>query len=880
MQQEVLKTVYLKDYQPTPFVITHVDLHFDLYEEKTDVRSKMQVKLRQKDFVGSPLVLTGENLKLISVKIDGKLVDSSQYSLTEENLILNEVPEDFILEIHNEIKPHENTSLEGLYKSNGNYYSQCEAEGFRKITFFYDRPDVMATYTTTIEADKSQYPVLLSNGNRKASGDSSNGRHWCVWEDPFKKPSYLFALVAGDLQVNRDSFITCTGRSINLEIYTRSEDADKCDFAMQSLKNAMKWDEEVYGLECDLDHYMIVAVSDFNMGAMENKGLNIFNTSAVLASPSSATDRIYERIESVVGHEYFHNWTGNRVTCRDWFQLCLKEGLTVFRDQEFSSSLGSKEVNRIKMVSELRLRQFPEDAGTMAHPVRPDSFASIDNFYTATVYEKGAEICRMLFVVLGREGFRKGIDLYFARHDGQAVTIEDFIASLSDANSVDLQEYLDWYYQAGTPEVKAHGAYNADLRTYTLTLKQSCKPTPGQSIKKALPIPNLMGLLDQQGHDMPLQLSGEENISESQKLIVLRKNEEEWTFTNVKQKPIPSLFRQFSAPINLSFDYSDEELIFLLAKDNDNFNRWNAAGILFEKTIIGLSDSYVEGKSLVAPEMIANALKSVYMDESLDRSFRALLLNVTSLAEISQKMQDISVEGLYQGRKFMLESVARTMEDCALDLFHKNQDLGPYEFNIEAVGRRDLKNRSLFLLRHANGEKAKSLILSQLQNATNMTDEYAALSLLTDIDCAEREDALDAFYQKWKNNDLVLNAWISAQMIPMEKDYAYEKAQELLKHPAFNALNPNKVWALVGGFCLNFVQFHHASGRGYQFVASQMISLDRTNPQVAARFARAFSDWQRMDKGRQQLMQGELHRILAEKNLSKNTREVVSKALG
>jgi aminopeptidase N len=878
MKQESLKTIFLRDYKATPFTVKKIDLVFQIFADNTVVKSRIEFVETEPTKARESLMLHGRELELLSVVLNDKPLSSDAYRVTPEFLEILSVPAAFVLEIENRVRPQLNTSLEGLYKSGTNLYTQCEAEGFRKITYHYDRPDVMTIFTSRLEADKSDFPVLLSNGNCVASGDLPDGRHFATWEDPFKKPCYLFALVAGRLECLRDKHVTPSGRKINLEIYATAKDIKKCDFAMKSLINSMKWDEEAFGLECDLENYMIVAVGDFNFGAMENKGLNIFNTATVLASPETATDGDFQKVEAVIGHEYFHNWTGNRVTCRDWFQLCLKEGLTVFRDQEFSSAMGSESVNRIDMVNVLRQRQFPEDAGPMAHPVRPNSFVEINNFYTATVYEKGAEICRMLNTVLGKAGFRLGMDLYFKRHDGQAVTIEDFLLAMGNANNRDLSEYLLWYTQAGTPHVSAQGEYDEREKTYTLTVTQNTLPSPGQNEKKALPLPNIMALFGQDGKEIPLQLANEKAAAGKERLFVLRGESETLVFKNVGSKPVPSLFRRFSAPIKLVDTYSRNDLLFLIAHDSDDFNRWDASESLLIKMALDLVADRKAGKQLQFPKGLIEAFDRILLDETLGQSFRAMAISVPSETFLSQFMDTVDVEGIVEARRFIMVNLAKGLEKTLWKLYAKNQQTGPYEFSVEGVGKRHLKNMALGILRYIEGPDVKKAILDQLKSANNMTDEATGLKLVARLNCAETKACLESFYKKWRQDDLVIDTWFSIQAIS-DHDVTYEKVCELLTHPDFTFTNPNRVRALLGPFFQNFSQFHHNSGRGYRLCADMVLRLDKINPMIAARFGRVLAQWRRMDPKRQALMKAELLRIQSEPGLSVDTGEVIAQTL-
>ncbi len=872
------KAIYLKDYTAPAYLIDTVDLHFDLFEDHARVTSRLAMTSNHDHTQGAkPLVLHGEKLKLISVKLNDELLPANSYQVTNENLSVSNLPESFTLEIVTEIKPQENKALEGLYKSGGHFCTQCEAEGFRKITYFLDRPDVMAKYTTTIVAD-AKYPQLLSNGNLVDHGKLEGNRHWAKWEDPFKKPSYLFALVAGDLSFLEDTFVTCSGRSVTLRIYVEHHNLDKTEHAMHSLKAAMRWDEEVFGLEYDLDIYMIVAVDDFNMGAMENKGLNLFNSKYVLAKPETATDGDFEGIESVIGHEYFHNWTGNRVTCRDWFQLSLKEGLTVFRDQEFSADMSSRAVKRINDVRSLRTIQFPEDGGPMAHSVRPDSYIEIGNFYTSTIYNKGAEVIRMMHTLLGQDGFRKGMDLYFERHDGQAVTTDDFVKAMEGANNRDLTQFRRWYTQAGTPEITTEGQYDKEKQVYTLTIKQTCPATPGQPTKEPFHLPIAIGLLDSQGNELPLQLDGETKATGTSRVLELSQAEQDYRFINVTQQPLPSLLRGFSAPVKLHSKTSHEELAFLLANDSDAFNRWEAGQRLAGDIILGLVTAYRNGKEMVLDETFVQAIAKS-LESSLDRALVAQLLTLPSELYLAELMATVDVEGIHLAREFVRKTLAERLKGAFEKTYKANSDSGAYRFESLSVAKRSLKNLSLSYLMTLNDTASRKLCMHQFETADNMTDSIAALFALANLDCAERIPALASFYEKWRHDPLVLDKWFGLQAMSQLPGTLAE-VQALTLHPAFEIKNPNKVYSLIGAFTRsNPVRFHDASGDGYLFLADKVLQIDAFNPSVAARMLGALSRWRKYDEKRQILMKAQLQRILAQPRLSKDAYEVVSKSL-
>ncbi|KAH1135547.1 hypothetical protein GLYMA_05G209200v4 [Glycine max] len=884
---ETPREIFLKDYKMPDYYFDTVDLKFSLGEEKTIVNSKIAVYPR---IEGStpPLVLDGRDLSLVSIHLNGKALKEEDYHLDARHLTIRSPPSGkYDLEIVTDICPQKNTSLEGLYKSSGNFCTQCEAEGFRKITFYQDRPDIMAKYTVRIEADKSLYPVLLSNGNLAEQGDLEDGRHYAVWEDPFKKPSYLFALVAGQLQSRDDTFITHSGRMVSLRIWTPADDVPKTVHAMYSLKAAMKWDEDVFGLEYDLDLFNVVAVPDFNMGAMENKSLNIFNSKLVLASPETATDADYAAILGVIGHEYFHNWTGNRVTCRDWFQLSLKEGLTVFRDQEFSSDMGSRTVKRIADVSKLRNYQFPQDAGPMAHPVRPHSYIKMDNFYTGKVYEKGAEVVRMYKTLLGSQGFRKGMDLYFKRHDGQAVTCEDFFAAMRDANDADFANFLLWYSQAGTPVVKVNTSYNPEAHTFSLKFSQEIPPTPGQSVKEPTFIPVAMGLLDSTGKDIPLStvyhngtLLSVSSNDQSVCTTVLRvtKKEEEFVFTNIFERPIPSLLRGYSAPVRLESDLTDSDLFFLLANDSDEFNRWEAGQVLARKLMLHLVDDLQHNKPLVLNSNFVEGFKRILCDSSLDKEFVAKAITLPGEGEIMDMMGVADPDAVHAVRTFIRKQLASKLRSEFLSTVENNRSSEEYVFNHSNLARRALKNVALAYLGCLEEQEFTNLVLHEYKTATNMTEQFAALVAIAQNPGKTRDDALADFYGKWQHDFLVVNKWFALQAMS-DIPGNVENVRKLLSHPAFDLRNPNKVYSLIGGFCGSPVNFHAKDGLGYKFLGEIVLQLDKLNPQVASRMVSAFSRWRRYDEDRQKLAKAQLERIMSTNGLSENVFEIASKSL-
>ncbi|XP_008787426.1 puromycin-sensitive aminopeptidase isoform X2 [Phoenix dactylifera] len=881
------KEILLKDYKKPDYLFDTVDLRFQLDEDKTIVSSKIAV-LPRIEGVSCPLVLHGHDLKLLSIKVDGKDLKKEEFQLDMRQLTLASPPTSaFTLEIVTEIYPQNNTSLEGLYKSSGNFCTQCEAEGFRKITFYQDRPDVMAKYSCRIEADKTLYPVLLSNGNLIEHGGLEDGKHYALWVDPFKKPSYLFALVAGQLESRDDTFVTRSGRKVSLRIWTPSHDVPKTAHAMYSLKSAMKWDEEVFGLEYDLDLFNIVAVPDFNMGAMENKSLNLFNSKLVLASPETATDADYAAILGVIGHEYFHNWTGNRVTCRDWFQLSLKEGLTVFRDQEFSSDMGSRTVKRIADVSRLRNYQFPQDAGPMAHPVRPHSYIKMDNFYTVTVYEKGAEVVRMYKTLLGSSGFRKGMDLYFKRHDGQAVTCEDFFAAMRDANDADLSNFLLWYSQAGTPYVKVTSSYDPDAHTYTLRFSQEVPPTPGQPVKEPMFIPVAIGLLDSSGKDMPLttvyndgmmQTITSNNQPVSTTVLQVKKKEEEFVFSDIPERPIPSVLRGYSAPVRLDSDLTDSDLLFLLAHDSDEFNRWEAGQVLARKLMLSLVADFQQKETLVLNPKFVDGIRSILCNSTLDKEFIAKAITLPGEGEIMDMMAVADPDAVHAVRSFIKKQLALQLKKEFLATLIDNRNSGPYVFNHHDMALRALKNTSLAYLASLDEPELTELALHEYKSATNMTEQFAALTAIAQNPGQVRDDVLSDFYSRWQHDFLVVNKWFALQAMS-DIPGNVVNVQKLLNHPAFDLRNPNKVYSLIGGFCGSPVNFHAKDGSGYKFLGEIVLQLDKLNPQVASRMVSAFSRWRRYDETRQTLAKAQLEMIMSANGLSENVYEIASKSL-
>ena len=873
------QTIYLRDYQPPAYRIEQVALHVELGEEETYVDARLTVCRNEGQADDLPLELDGDELELVAVHLNDQPLASDAYQAGPDSLTIRRVPSRFTLGLRTRLRPQDNTALSGLYKSSGNFCTQCEAEGFRRITYFLDRPDVMARYSVTLSADRERYPVLLANGNLVETGRTDTGRHWARWDDPFPKPSYLFALVAGQLAWIEDRYTTASGREVQLFVYVQPHNIDMCEHAMTSLKKAMRWDEEVYGREYDLDRYMIVAVDDFNMGAMENKGLNIFNSKFVLARPDTATDQDYQNIEGVIGHEYFHNWSGNRVTCRDWFQLSLKEGFTVFRDQEFSADMTSRAVKRIQDVNVLRTHQFREDAGPMAHPVRPDSYVEINNFYTATVYNKGAEVVRMLRTLLGAEGFRRGTDLYFERHDGQAVTTEDFVRALEDANGIRLEQFRRWYSQAGTPVVKVETAYDARAKTYALTFRQSCPPTPNQPEKEPFHIPLALALLDAQGQELPLRLYGEKQAVSGTRVLDLCQSEETFVFQDLAEQPMPSLLRGFSAPVRLEIEQTDAELCFLLAQDPDPFSRWEAGQRLAVRLILTLADAWRRRAPMVVPDSVITAFAEVLQDKDSEPAFQALLLQLPSEIYLAEFMPVVDPEALHEGRQFLRVQLASRLRESFETHYRTLADNGPYRTDAAAVGARSLRNLCLGYLMELHAPDIDALCIQQCETGGNMTDVMAALAALAQRADTQSDRCLEAFYTRWQAEPLVVDKWLAVQALSRRED-TLAKVKALTGHPAFTLKNPNKVYALLRNFALgNPLRFHQSDGMAYRFYAEQIRALDVLNPQVAARLVSAFNDWRRYDSGRQDIQRQVLVELQKNHKISRDLNEIITKYL-
>lgn len=884
MRTEQPKMIYLKDYQAPEYLIDETHLTFELFEDHSLVHAQLVMRRNPARGAGlPPLVLDGQQLELLSVSLSDQLLSASDYQLDDSHLTLHPTSASFTVDTSVKIHRKATPPWEGLYKSSGMFCTQCEAEGFRKITYYLDRPDVMSKFTTTVVAEQHSYPVLLSNGNPIASGPGEDGRHWATWEDPFMKPAYLFALVAGDLWCVEDSFRTQSGRDVALRIYVEPENIDKCQHAMNSLKKSMRWDEETYGREYDLDIFMIVAVNDFNMGAMENKGLNIFNSSAVLARAETATDAAHQRVEAIVAHEYFHNWSGNRVTCRDWFQLSLKEGFTVFRDAGFSADMNSATVKRIQDVAYLRTHQFAEDAGPMAHAVRPESFIEISNFYTLTVYEKGSEVVGMIHTLLGAEGFRKGSDLYFERHDGQAVTCDDFVKAMEDANGVDLSQFKRWYSQAGTPRLVVSEAYDPAAKTYSLTFRQSCPQTPDKVEKLPFVIPVELGLLDSKGAGIALRLSGESAAQGTSRVISVTEAEQTFTFVDIAEQPLPSLLRGFSAPVKLSFPYNRDQLMFLMQHDSDGFNRWDAGQQLAVQVLQELIAQHQQGQALVMDERLVTALGTVLADDSLDQAMVAEMLSLPGEAYLTEISEVADVEAIHAAREFARQQLATRLFDALWKRYQANRaqsKVTAYVAESEHFARRALQNIALSYLMLTHKPEVLAAAIEQFDSADNMTERLTALAVLVNSPFeAEKAKALAVFAENFKDNALVMDQWFSVQAgSPLPG--GLERVKALMQHPAFNIKNPNKVRALVGAFAgQNLINFHAADGSGYRFLADLVIQLNGFNPQIASRQLAPLTRWRKYDSARQALMKGELERIRASGDLSSDVFEVVSKSL-
>ena len=878
MRTDTAQSIRLKDYRPPDWLVETVSLDVTLHPTAARIRATLALKPNPKS-ASAPLILNGDGLSLISVKLDGTVMAPDSYVATPESLTIAQPPNGpFNLEIETIVDPSANTQLSGLYRSNGTYCTQCEAEGFRRITFFPDRPDVMAIYSTRIEADKTEAPVLLSNGNLVEHGEAPGGRHFAVWHDPHPKPSYLFALVAGDLACVEDHCVTMSGRNVTLRIYVEHGKQDHCAYAMDSLKRAMLWDEKAFGREYDLDIFMIVAVSDFNMGAMENKGLNVFNDKYVLASADTATDADFSHIEAVIAHEYFHNWTGNRITCRDWFQLCLKEGLTVFRDQEFSSDMRSRPVKRIADVRGLRATQFIEDAGPLAHSVRPETYKEINNFYTTTIYEKGAEVVRMVQTLVGQEKFRVGMDLYFARHDGEAATVEQFIQCFADASGRDLTQFMRWYSQAGTPEVTVSGKFDAGRKTYVVECKQAVPPTPGQTVKEPMVIPLSLGLVGRNGHDLPLKLSTGEPMERD--VVVLNKPVARFEFVNIDEDPVISINRGFSAPIKLITDLAARDLAFLAAHDADPFNRWQALQTISTRLLIDNVAALRSGRPTRGDDQLMLALAAILGDTALEPAFVALALVPPGEGDIAREIgRDIDPDAIFRARAELRAAIGQQLGPALTTLYDRMAPSGDYSPDAQSAGRRALRNVAIDLLAATAKPAVIARVCRQYETANNMTDRMAALVTLSLHEVPEREYALADFYARYASDALVVDKWFSLQAtIPQPN--TLENIRRLTAHPAFSPANPNRVRALIGSFAQgNTTQFNRADGLGYDFVADTVLALDQKNPQISARLATAFRSWRMLEAGRQMKAEAALTLIKGTPGLSRDLSDIVERAL-
>lgn len=878
MRTDIAQPIRLQDYRPPDWLVDRVLLDVALHPTSAKVKATLSLRPNPAS-AAAPLVLDGDGLHLVSLKLDGTAMPDGNFVATPDSLTIRQPPNrPFTLEVETIVDPSANTQLSGLYRSSGTYCTQCEAEGFRRITYFPDRPDVMAVYTTRIEAAKAEAPVLLANGNLIETGDAPGGRHFAVWHDPYPKPSYLFALVGGDLAFVEDNFLTMSGRNVTLRIYVEHGKEDRCGYAMDSLKRAMRWDEQAFGREYDLDIFMIVAVSDFNMGAMENKGLNVFNDKYVLASPETATDADYAHIEAVIAHEYFHNWTGNRITCRDWFQLCLKEGLTVFRDQEFSADMRSRAVKRIADVRALRAAQFVEDAGPLAHPVRPETYREINNFYTATVYEKGAELVRMVQTLIGKEKFRAGMDLYFARHDGDAATVEQFIQCFADASGRDMTQFMRWYNQAGTPAVTAGGRFDPARKTFILECSQVIPATPGQASKAPMVIPLSIGLVEKDGRDLALRIADGRPLEG--RPIVLAEQTARFEFVGIEERPVLSINRGFSAPINLQTDLATDDLVFLAANDSDPFNRWQALQTISMRLLLDNVAAARAGRPLRQDEGLAKALAAVLEDRTLEPAFVALALILPSEGDVAREIgKDIDPDAVFQARTALRADLGQRLGAALGAAYERMTGKDRYSPDAGSAGRRAFRNVALDLLT-ANGTPASiARAAEQYRGADNMTDRMAALSTLSLHDVPQRASALADFYDRYAGDALVVDKWFSLQAMIPHRD-TLTQVRALTNHPAFSLANPNRVRSLIGAFAQgNTTQFNRSDGAGYDFIADTVLSLDQKNPQVSARLATAFRNWRTMEHARQAKAEGALRRIRAASPLSRDLSDIVDRAL-
>ena len=880
MRTEQSVPIRLADYRPPDWLVETVDLDVSLAATATKVRAALRLKPNPKAAAPAPLVLDGDGITLVSLKLDGETLATDRYVAAPDGLTIAQPPQQpFTLEIETVVDPSANTQLMGLYRSGSTYCTQCEADGFRRITYYPDRPDVMAVFTTRIEADKAECPVLLANGNLVASGDvPGTARHFAVWHDPFPKPAYLFALVGGNLAHIEDTFRTMSGRDVVLRIFVEPGNEERSTYAMDALKRSMRWDEVRFGREYDLDIFMVVAVSTFNMGAMENKGLNVFNDKYVLASTDTATDSDYMGIEAVIAHEYFHNWTGNRITCRDWFQLCLKEGLTVFRDQEFRADENSRPVERIRNVRGLRAMQFVEDAGPLAHPVRPNVYREINNFYTATVYEKGAEVVRMIQTLLGVENFRKGMDLYFERHDGEAATVEQFVQCFADANNVDLSQLMLWYSQAGTPEVVVSGRHDARARTFTMEIAQTVPATPGQPTKEPMLIPLAVGLVGRDGNDLPLKLAGGGHVERG--ILSLRNSSETFVFEDVAAPPVMSLNRNFSAPVRVVANLSGDELRFLAANDSDPFNRWQAVQSLATRLLTDNVAAIRTGGATRSDEGLLDALAAILADETLEPAFVSLALTLPSEADIAREIaRDVDPDAIFAARSALRDAAGQHLARALQDRYQRLTDGSPYRPDAAGAGRRALRNTCLDLMVAARANGAIALAAKQYRDADNMTDRMAALTTLSYCDVPERAEAIDDLYDRYQDNALVVDKWLSLQA-SIPEPATVTRVMALTSHPAFSMSNPNRVRALFGAFAMsNQTQLNRPDGAGYELLTDTVLALDKKNPQVAARLLTALKSWRVLEPKRRAQAEKALRKVATQPALSRDVSDIVSRAL-
>ena len=873
-----MKIIKLTDYRPPAYQISKTELEFEIFDTSVRVSATLQIEASAGTLPSVPLVLNGERMKLLSLSIDDKPLPDDSYTITDDTLTIINVPEKFVLRTAVEIDPYHNTWLEGLYLSGNILCTQNEPEGFRKITYFLDRSDVMSVFSVSITADAKKFPYLLSNGNRIKQEKLSDGRHRVEWHDPFPKPSYLFALVAGDFAVTEDSFTTVSGRTVALQVYVDHGNEDKVSHTIESLKRSMKWDEDTFGLEYDLDLFMIVAVDAFNMGAMENKGLNIFNSACALANPDTATDYDYLNVESIVAHEYFHNWTGDRITLRDWFQLTLKEGLTVYRDGEYTADTYSRSIKRIESASILRSLQFAEDAGPNAHPIKPESYQEINNFYTATVYNKGAEVIRMLETLLGKDGFRRGMDRYVELFDGQAVTTEDFLYAMESANDVEFKQFRRWYNQAGTPVCTIKGDYDAEASTFTLNVKQSCAPTADESPKEPFYIPMIMGLLDQDGNDVPLCLGDEDSsVADTSRMLIVDSPEQKFVFTEVDNKPVPSLFRNFSAPVKVEYDYTHEELIFLLRNDSDSFNRYDASQKLALSCLLDMTTALQSSETPAVADEVLYAYGSLIGDESQDLAFCAHALILPSIEVINQELSEFDFKNTFLAREAFKTALAKRHTSVFKKCYEQYAATG-YQIDSDSVARRRFRNLCLDYLSYLD-DGAKEIAAKQFHVSDNMTDRMDSLRILCISNSVERNSALESFMERYKDDFNVLNKWFGVQASAIRNPNLHENVCALAKHPLFDKKNPNRFRSIYGAFAGSLPAFHDVSGHGYRLIADVAIEIDPDNSMISAGLGKAFKHYANMPSGNKEHMRIALERMAATPDISTGLQEVVSKTL-